>query len=58
MVATWLAVFLQAKTVGALCPYSNKVEKPFRLVELGGGRGMLIQDILRSFNSYGIKENF
>ena len=25
MVATWLAVFLQAKTVGALCPYPNKV---------------------------------
>jgi NADH dehydrogenase [ubiquinone] 1 alpha subcomplex assembly factor 7 len=58
MVATWLVVFLQTPAVKVLNPFTNSVEKPFRLVELGGGRGMLMQDILRSFRSYNINNHF
>ena len=54
MVATWLTVFLQHPKVAAMDPATGKINKKFRLVELGGGRGMLMQDILRSFRSYGI----
>lgn len=54
MIATWLAVFMQTPSVSVLNPMTNAVEKKFRLVELGGGRGMLMQDILRSFHSYKI----
>ena len=58
MVATWLAVFMQTPSVDIIDPLSNKVKRKFRLVELGGGRGLLMQDILRSFNSYQINNNF
>jgi SAM-dependent MidA family methyltransferase len=54
MVATWLAVLMQTPTVNLINPMSNVVEKKFRIVELGGGRGMLMQDILKSFRDYKI----
>ena len=57
MVATWLAVFMQTPSVNVIDPLSNTVNKKFRIVELGGGRGLLMQDILRSFNSYKIDNN-
>jgi SAM-dependent MidA family methyltransferase len=58
MVATWLAVFMQTPSVQVLDPLTNAVNRKFRLVELGGGRGLLMQDILRSFRSYSIVNNF
>ena len=58
MIATWLVVFLQNPALGCVNPLSNAVEKKFRLVELGGGRGMLMQDILRAFHSYKVDNHF
>ncbi len=58
MVATWLAVFMQTPTIKVLDPLTNKVNRKFRLIELGGGRGLLMQDIIRSFFSYQINNNF
>jgi len=58
MVATWLVVFLQHPKVAAIDPNTMKINRKFRIVELGGGRGMLMQDILRSFRSYNISNNF
>jgi SAM-dependent MidA family methyltransferase len=32
MVATWITVFLQSPKVNAVNPFTNNVDKPFRLV--------------------------
>ena len=56
MIGIWLINFLtQTKIYN---PATQSVEKKFRIVELGGGRGMLMKDILRSLYDLKINNHF
>ena len=37
---------------------TNAVEKRFRIIELGGGRGLLMKDIIKSFSDLKINDYF
>ena len=56
MVGVWIAYFLGKTQI--LDPDTKAVTRKFRLVELGGGRGLLMKDIIRSLNDLKISENF
>lgn len=56
MIAVWILYFLQ-KT-GVVDQATQQVKKRFRIVELGGGRGLLMKDIINSFRDINITNNF
>ena len=56
MLAVWITYFLQKTQV--LDPETRAIVKKFRIVELGGGRGLLMADIIRSLHELGISDNF
>ena len=56
MLAVWIAYFLGKAEV--LDPETKAVSQKFRIVELGGGRGLLMKDIIRSLQDVEIKDNF
>lgn len=56
MIGVWIAYFLQ-KTQ-PVYPESGVPLNRFRLVELGGGRGLLMKDIVRTLRDVSIISNF
>ena len=56
MIGIWIINFLIKTKI--LNPSTNSVEKKFRVIELGGGRGLLMKDILRSFYDLNIDNYF
>ena len=58
MIAVWMLSFMQNPNVNIVNPYTNVVNKKFRVIELGGGRGLLAKSLIRSFSANQIKENF
>ena len=46
MIAVWIAYFLQK--VNIIDKETKAINKRFRIVELGGGRGLLMKDIIRA----------
>lgn len=51
MIGIWIVHFLQDKLNKKAGDGTANV--PFRLLELGGGRGLLVADILRTLNNFG-----
>lgn len=56
MFGVWIAYFL--KKTGVFNDSTDQIQKRFRIVELGGGRGYYIRDILRSLGDLKINNNF
>jgi hypothetical protein len=56
MFGVWIAYFL--KKIKVFDEQNEQVTKKFRIVELGGGRGFFIKDIVRSLSDLKITNNF
>lgn len=50
MIGVWIVHFLQTKLNSKHS--SGTANAPYRLVELGGGRGLLMADLLRTLNNF------
>lgn len=56
LIGVWIFQFLQHTKILNLT--TNAVEKKFRIIELGGGRGLLMRDILKTFGSLQLNDYF
>ena len=56
MLGVWIVYFLQKTNV--IDKGTHKLNKRFRIVELGGGRGLLMKDIVNSFRDVQITDGF
>lgn len=56
MFGIWITYFLKKTKI--FNEETQQLEKKFRIVELGGGRGLFIKDIVRALGDMKITNNF